>query len=1031
MTSERNWDNYLMEMVGRDAELGRLLALLDDAEAGRSVVALVGGDAGVGKTRLTTEVATLAAARGFTVLTGQCAQIGDSVPYLPIADALRAPAIRDAVAARQVLGWMLPGGNAGEMPEKDWSGLARQQMFGAVLGLLAEMAAEHPVALVLEDLHWADASTRALFTFLSRVLHRERIVIIGTYRADDLHRRHPLLPVLAELRRLPTVTTIDLGPLAAAALAEHLSSMLPNGRGNLDAATMNSLVERAEGNAYYAEELFADTVSQVRPARGGGTPADPTLAGRAELPSGLAALLLARVERVGDGAQRVLRAAAVAGRRVSDDLVRAASGLSDDEYDEAIREAVAHQLLVPDADGYAFRHALLREAVYNDLMPGERTRLHATFASLLASRSGSAAELAHHCLASHDIPGAFAASVRAGAESDRRAAPAEAHRHYDQALALWERVADPEALAGISRAKLALKSATAAAASGDVPRAVQQFRRAWSLVGPGSDPEERSRLGERLAYFLLQIDTDAATSEALTVAREVVSVTPEQPPTWYRARALATLATALLYAGETDQAADWAEHARAAARAAGTESVEADSLITLGTVANISGLGDEAVRLYTAAHEQARNARVLGVELRAAYNLAAKHLSRGELAEAARVAHEGVQRAEETGLGLAPFGLDVQHLHFQAHFAQGEWDHAAELAAGFVIRVTSLPEALLSSMALFIDVARGDPVVPERLYWLAPYWEDTFCAYISRGLLAEYKLWRGDAEAALAEASAALDVERRREQQGHGLWPSVIRPAAVAISALADRARAARVAGDAAGASAAVDEAASLLELAQAGAVFGRHRKAELGPEGRGWLACASAEYARAQGENDPGLWRATMDAFGPEYVYECARTRWRLAEALAESGSREEAAGEWGQAREVAVRLGARPLQTALDDLARRARLPVHGASAGAASPGSVSSTSPGAGGTSGGSPLAALTEREREVLDLLAEGRSNREIAAALFIATKTASVHVSNILAKLGASSRTEAAAIARGAQGNARGRVQPLSGKPAAR
>ena len=266
-------------MVGREGELGRLLSLLDDAEAGRSVVALVSGDAGVGKTRLIGEVTRLAAGRGFTVLSGQCAELGDSVPYLPLADALRGAAqstgVRDALSSRPALGRLLPEGGEGPIADSDRSGLARQQMFGGVLGLLAELAAAAPVLLVLEDLHWADASTRDLVTFLSRMLHRERVALIGSYRTDDLHRRHPLRPVVAELLRLPSVIAVDLAPLAPSALAEHLTATAPV---RIDATELNDIVARAEGNAYYAEELLAASVGsdpgQSRcPAGGAGGPA--------------------------------------------------------------------------------------------------------------------------------------------------------------------------------------------------------------------------------------------------------------------------------------------------------------------------------------------------------------------------------------------------------------------------------------------------------------------------------------------------------------------------------------------------------------------------------------------------------------------------------------------------------------------------------------------------------------------------------------------------------------------------------------
>src|SRR5580698_2911581 len=474
-------------LVGRDGELTRLLGLLDDASDGRPSHALISGDAGVGKTRLVAELASRASDRGFLVLSGRCAELGDSIPYLPLADALRegtttpsaaTEPLVAALAARPVLGRLLPGRDAVGEPGGGVSGVPPPQLFGAVLGLLAELAEGHPVLLILEDLHWADRSTRDLVTFLSRVLHRERVALVATYRTDDLHRRHPLRPVVAELQRLPSVTAIDLRPLDAAAMAEHLTAL---SGGHVSWPVLDRLISRAEGNAYYAEELLAAG------------------AGDTDLPAGLADLLLARTERLSDPAQQALRVAAVAGRHVNDELIMQASGLDPRDYDEAVREAVAHSLLVPDGDGVSFRHALLREAIYADLLPGERTRLHGDLARLLSDAdrlcavAGSAAELAHHALASHDIPAAFSASVLAGQEAERLGAPAEAHRHYDQALSLWDRVTDPEQAGGIERGDLALRSALTAADAGDLSRAVHQLRRLIGLLGPGASPALLSR----------------------------------------------------------------------------------------------------------------------------------------------------------------------------------------------------------------------------------------------------------------------------------------------------------------------------------------------------------------------------------------------------------------------------------------------------------------------------------------------------------------------------------------------------------
>jgi DNA-binding CsgD family transcriptional regulator len=224
----------------------------------------------------------------------------------------------------------------------------------------------------------------------------------------------------------------------------------------------------------------------------------------------------------------------------------------------------------------------------------------------------------------------------------------------------------------------------------------------------------------------------------------------------------------------------------------------------------------------------------------------------------------------------------------------------------------------------------------------------------------------------------------------------------VGLSVVADQAVMARATGDSGGVAAAIEKADELLAIAREGAAYRRMPGFALGVDGRGWMARAQAEWARAHGSNDPEAWRAVVDAFGPNFVYETARSRWRLAEALAEAGDRAAAATEWRLATRAADQLRAAPLQSALADLGRRARL---------ASQGKGQSQGTTDVGTDGGAgPLASLTGRELEVLRLLAAGHSNREIGSELFISPKTASVHVSHILAKLHAASRTEAAAIA---------------------
>ncbi|WP_329521397.1 helix-turn-helix transcriptional regulator [Spirillospora sp. NBC_01491] len=982
-------------LIGRAAELGELTAALDRAAAGSAGVVLVGGDAGVGKTHLVGALCRAARDRDCAVLVGQCAQLGESMPYLPLTDALwtaargasepappESEAIRAALASRPVLGRLLPDGDG--VPGGA-SELGQQQLFGAVLGLLGELGRQRPVLLVLEDLHWADSSTRHLLTFLSRVLQRERVCLIGTYRTDDLHRRHPLRPLVAELLRLPNVSAVEVRPFRPGETAEYLTAL---GSGAAPSAEEIERVHlRSEGNPFYAGELYSAASSGE------------------ELPAGLADLLLSRMERLSENAQRVVRVAAVAGRRIDDELVRQVSGLDEAAVGEALREVVSHQLLSPHgAVGYTFRHALLREAVYADLLPGERTRLHADFARLLAAmpggRQGSAAELAHHSLAAHDLPAAFAASVRAGREAERVGAPAEAHEHFDRALSLWDAVQGPEEVAGTDRMRFSLAAVRAYERAGEIRRGVSRLRRLLEAADP-ADVRLGVQIREHLATALGDIDED---TEAIEMARAAVTMLPADPPTLERAAAMATYARTLLIRDDDSELPGFAEQTIAAARAAGARDAEASALVTLGIYRESreadepspggsslrSGPDGGVARLFAKARDLALADENHPVALRASFHCARTVFDRGDLAGAARAADEGVRLTLRNGLGWSSFGTTLRCLQYLVHYTTGDWARATELADDFGAQVVRPPEAQVSAYALFVEVAQGSGTADERLRWIEPLWaDDQFLAFVARGLAAEQALWRDDPDAALAHVTAVLDM----------LYPyetGVIRIATTGLWAHAERAARARAAGDGAAVAEAAAASDVLIERARKVAVTTHddRPRAWLGLEGHAWLARAEAEHRRVRGVHDPDLWRKATGAFtygGDGFVYEVARSRWRLAEALAERGERDEAAAEWAAAVATAERLGAVPLLGALRALGTRARL---GSARPAPRPG----------------PFAALTVREREVLKLVAEGGNNKQIAAALFISPKTASVHVSNILAKLGASSRTQAAAMA---------------------
>ncbi|WP_328589248.1 helix-turn-helix transcriptional regulator [Actinomadura logoneensis] len=981
-------------LIGRKAQFAALIAALDRAAAGRAGVVLVGGDAGVGKSHLVAELTATARERGFAVLTGQCAALGESMPYLPLADALwtalRDPhsaaderaALEQGLSGRPVLRRLLPDGDGAPDEASD---LGRQQLLGATLGLLGELGGQRPVLLVLEDLHWADRSTRNLLVFLSRVLQRERVCLVGTYRTDDLHRRHPLRPVVAELLRLPNVSAVELKPFRPGETAEFLTSLTGTGA-EPPAELVERVHRRSEGNPFYAGELFA-------------------VGDDGELPAALADLLLARVERLTEDAQRVVRVAAVAGRRVDDELLRRVSGLSEAAAGDALRDVVSHQILVPTGTaGYTFRHALLREAVYADLLPGERTRLHRAFAAEFmravapdsepvadANRPPrAAAELAYHSMAAHDLPTAFAASVRAGRDAERMGAPDEAYEHYDQALSLWDSVPGPQESAGLSRVDLEWAAVRSSGRSGDVRRAVQRLRRLLALV----DPEDRAlgaEVRERLAYYLHENDR---LEESRTWAQEALDLTPVEPPTPARARVLATYVRSLLATPERyDEVPAMAAEALRVAREADVPSAEAAALISLGqhTEATL-GPGPEVTRAYSEAVRLARASGNMQVTLRALYVQAHLPYETGELARARALADDAVRFTLDNGLTWSTYGINLRFLQFLIAYTEGDWDRASEVADGFGIRVVRDVEAVVSAYALFLDVARGSSRAARRLQWIRPLWDgDQFLTYVARGLAAEQRLWEGDEAGALEHVTTVLASSGPTDT-------GLIRIAAVGLRAHSERAVRARRARDAAAeaaARAAADELVNKARFAATHTPDGRH-DAWMGAEGRGWLARAEAEWRRAHGTDEPEHWRAVRDIFDYGFVYEVARSRWQLAESLAEHGDRDGAAAEWRAAVADAERLGARPLLRVLHDLGKRARL--------------AEDRSRGGEEAAGGGPLSGLTSREREVLKLVATGMGNKEIAATLFISPKTASVHVSNILAKLNVTSRTQAAALA---------------------
>jgi DNA-binding CsgD family transcriptional regulator/tetratricopeptide (TPR) repeat protein len=966
--------------VGRTEELARLAAAGERAAAGTPTAVLIGGEAGVGKTRLVGEVVAAARDNGATVLLGGCVELGgEGVPFAPLIEALR-DVVRDLNVADPA-----GGGPALSTTPGPWSEQGR--LFELFLGLLERLGEERPAVLVVEDLHWADRSTRDLLAYLVRNLRQGRLLLLLTYRADELHRRHPLRPFLAELDRGRRVERLELARFGPAEVAAQLAGIQG---APVPAELAERIHARSGGNAFFVEELAAATTD-------------------GDLPPSLRDTLLARIELLGEPAQQVLRVAAAAGGRVDHDLLAEVAGLPEAELLAALREAVSAQVLLADADAgtYGFRHALVKEAVYGELLPGERTRLHARYAAALAARDtagdpGPAAELAWHWYAAHDLERALPAAVAAGLAAERAFAFAEAQRQFERALELWERTGGDGQAAprvGMDKAELLARAGEAAANSGAAERAVALVRCALGELDPAAEPLRAAQLTERLAFHLRV----AGRPGAFETYQEAVRLVPPAPSE-ARARVLAGLGQALMLRARFAEAAAVCEEAIAVARQVGAPVVKGHALNSLGTA--IVRL-DEVGRGLACMEDARRLAAELGAakdEARACVNLSDILEDLGRLQESVDVAAEGMEVAGAAGLRRT-FGAFLAGNAASSLYNLGRWEEAASLTDAYLDLGDDedLNTVTLRQTRAVLDAGRGEFAAALAHVGAARRLSgDIFIAVQYPPVLAaaeaEVAAWQGrleEAAAAVAGGLAAL--------QGPLTDLRACMLLALGLRVEADRVALAVARHDPDTVADARLVAAELLRWA--GGALGGSEVAWK----RALLATCEAEWARVQGQDDPQAWLAAVAAWEASgHPYPLAVARWRAAGALlARRGDRNRAAGLLRQANATAVGLGAGPLRGEVEHLARLGRVDLRRAAAGPDGAGGdgqapAAEPSPGAG--------LGLTPRELEVLALVAEGRSNRQVADALFISAKTASVHVSNILAKLGVASRVEAAAVA---------------------
>jgi DNA-binding CsgD family transcriptional regulator/tetratricopeptide (TPR) repeat protein len=985
-------------LIGRRRELERLSAALARVRGGGSASVLVRGEAGIGKTRLIASFVASARASGALVLMGGCIDLGDGgIPYAPIVEAIRtwAREVPSADLARVVgpgrdeLARLIPELGAARpetpaIPNALSIGFAQGRFFELLLAMLSRLAADSPVALVVEDLHWSDRSTRDLVTYLARNARGLPLLIVLTYRTDALHRRHPLVPFLAEMERLGTCETVTLEPFDRPDLAAMLRAIAGP---ETDSRLIDSIHARSSGNAFFAEELLVAAKDRT-----------------ADFPPTLRAVVLARVMELSTEAQELLRVASAGGQRIDAALLRAATGMTEVTQYAALRETVERQILVPDdrsvEERYAFRHALLQEAVYDDLLPGERVRLHAAFARTLEDAATAepalrhdpthASELAYHWYAAHDLPRAFEAALRAARTAEGGYAFPEALAWYERALGLWDQV--PEAVAAQGADPVETQTAAAAAARfSDPDRSVAHLTAALALVDPAADPVRAATLYVRLG----RAEWIGGHGDlALQAHRTAVRLVPPGSPPEARARALAGLAQILNLQDRYAEARPLADEAVALAEASAARQVEGHARNSRAVARSQDGEIDEAMqdlRDALAIAEAIADVEDIG---RAYTNLVFVLKQGGRAAEAIEVATQAVAIARRLGF-LAFLGTHLLCNAADLLFGLGRWAESdTAIRQVELIGAFGLNEILARELGARLALVRGRLDDAEVELWaVAPRAARTMdrqCIVPVQSSLAELALWRRQPDQALRAALEGIDLV------GHGSFSSVVPLLALALRACADLASQARSRRADADLAEVIDRGEAIRSAVVA-RVTAMNARSSSAPPVAAWIASCEAEASRLRGRSDAEVWADAVVAWqrvGNPYA--TAYARFRQAEALITvHGDRLQAGHALAAAVEAAGALGATPLLEEAEALARRARMELPGGT--------------GTDDRADSAPLG-LSAREREVLALVALGLTNRQIGQRLFISDKTASVHVSNILRKLGVEGRAEAAVIA---------------------
>jgi predicted ATPase len=982
--------------VGRELELGQLRGAFDAARAGRAGVVLVSGEPGIGKTTLAEETMVYARLRGARVLWGRCYEWDGAPAYWPWAQVIRGYVQQcDPERLRAELGSgaahiaqvvpdvreQLP--DVPEPPRMEGE-QARYRLFDSIATFLRNAAGRQPLLLALDDLHWADTPSLLLLQFVAREMEQAQLLIVGTYRDAEVGRQHPLATTLAELARGHRALRLGLQGLGKEDIARFIS--LSTGIAP-DAALVDAVQRETEGNPFFVSEVVRLLVAEGRLGRAA-EPASWSIS----IPESVRDVVGRRLGRLSATCNDTLAIASVVGREFSLPLLSRVSGLSTDVILDALEEALRARLITEEepAQRYRFTHALVQDTLYAELSAGRRLRLHAAVGQALeqlhtADLAPYYDELAYHFGIAAPVGSAeraIAYAVRAGDRAMAQVAWESAIQHYERALHALDMQPEPSPsqrcdvllALGVAQFRTVLDVS-------ESPEGRQSFVQAAEIARSIGSFERLARAA--LGFAGINTVRTAGGLQQARLLENALALAPADDSA-LKARVMARLAVDYrVIPNMSDRSAALSEESLAMARRLNDPSVLAAVLVARFSAIWAPDSLDERLAVASEGCRAAETAGDVSPALWSQYFVGIASYESGDIDALDRAYEAAAEAAQRSGMpyfrwvtSLARAGVAIREGRFaDVDVSQPELGgHSHALVAVYARMIMLFQLRREIGLADDLDEAIG-AVIELSGESLDPF--DRGRGTVARAfrtiLLAEAG-YLDDARSAFE----TLAIQDFADLPKDPYWLTTIALLSEACVMIGDLAR-----------------AALLYDLLLPYAHRNASPASSCVPYGSvshylGLLATqldrmvdAARHFEAALGLNERMRDRPAV-----------ARTKYRYAEMLIRRnlpGDRERAQELLSQARSAAEEIGMPRLVDHAQALA-------------------TSIVTPSGAARAAGAQQHGLSARELDVLRLIVSGKSDREIAEALFISPRTVTTHVSNIFNKLKVNTRAEAAALA---------------------